>query len=175
MPTIANTRGAPRGHASSGGFTLMELLVVLVIISIGISTVVIALQPDSRGVVMEEGERLAALLDLASEEADLGGSPLAWVGREDGYEFQSRQLTDVGPDWVVVRGDDLLHPRQLPQSTNIRSIRMDGRDLALGERVALGSRGAQDLVVVISLGDSRARIIGLNGRFHASLETGDGT
>ena len=154
------------------GFTLMELLVVLVIISIGISSVVIALQPDSRGAVRQEGDRLAALLELADEESNLGGAPLAWVGREDGYEFQRRILTDLGPDWVVVRGDDLLHPRQLP-GTAIRSIRLDDTDLAFGQRVPLGSKGAHRLEVVLAQGDARARISGQNGRFQSDLMDGD--
>ena len=74
------TGSSENGCRRSRGFTLLELLVVLVIISIGISTVVIALQPDTRGMVSEEGERLALLLGLASEESALGGTTLAWVG-----------------------------------------------------------------------------------------------
>lgn len=157
----------------TGGFTLMELLVVLVIIAIGVSTAVIALRPDTRGMVREEAERLVVLLDLASEESSLGGMAMAWVGREDGYEFQKRELTDLGPDWTVVRGDDLLHPRQLPNGTTIRSIQVDGKALELGQRVALGNRGAHDLSVEIALGDTRARITRADGRFHSALLPGD--
>ncbi len=158
-----------------GGFTLLELLVVLVIISIGISTVVIALRPDPRGVVREEGDRLALLLGMASEESAGGGVTLAWVGREDGYEFESREITDLGPDWMVLRGDDLLHPRQLPNGIYIRGIRVDGKALALGQRVTLGDRGAHDLAVEIAMGDTRARITGTDGQFQSALDSGDGT
>jgi hypothetical protein len=151
----------------------MELLIVLVIIAIGVSTAVIALRPDPRGMVREEGDRLAILLGLASEESSLGGMAMAWVGREDGYEFQTRELTDLGPDWRVVRGDDLLHPRQLPNGASIRGIRMDGKALELGQRVALGNRGALELSVEIGLGEARARITGAEGRFHSVLVAGD--
>ena len=151
------------------GFTLMELLVVLVIIGIGISTVVIALRPDYPAMVREEGNRLALLLGLAAEEAGFGGMALAWVGRRDGYEFQARELTDQGPDWRVLRGDDLLRPRQLPEGATIRAIRVDGRDLEPGQRVALGNRGAVELSVEIGLGDARARVTGAAGRFQSVL------
>jgi hypothetical protein len=153
----------------------MELLIVLVIIAIGVSTAVIALRPDPRGMVREEGDRLSVLLGLASEESSLGGMAMAWVGREDGYEFQIRELTDLGPDWRVVRGDDLLHPRQLPNGATIRGIRVDGKALGLGERVALGNRGALELSVEIGLGETRARITGADGRFQSALVAGGDT
>lgn len=163
-----------RPGARAGGFTLMELLVVLVIIAIGVSTVVVALRPDPRAMVREEGDRLAVLLGLASEESTLGGTAMAWVGRADGYEFQAREITDLGPDWRVLRGDDLLHPRQLPDGATIRQIRVDGKALEPGQRVVLGDRGALELSVEIGLGDTRARVTRADGRFRSSLvEEGD--
>ncbi len=154
---------------AADGFTLMELLVVLVIIGLGIATAVIALRPDPRGLVREEGNRLAVLLGLAAEESTLGGVAMAWVGRADGYEFQARELTDSGPDWRVLRGDDLLRPRQLPDGASIRAIRVDGKALEPGQRVALGSRGAVALSVEIGLGEVRARVTGADGRFQSAL------
>jgi type II secretion system protein H len=157
------------------GFTLIELLVVLVIISVGLSVAVIALRPDSRAVVRQEGDRLAALLGLANEESGVNGMPLAWIGNESGYEFQARELTDQGPDWIVIRGDDLLHPRQLPAGTTIRSIRVDGQTLEFGQRVPLGNRATHDLSVEIRLGEDRVRVIGKAGRFKSAPVLGEGT
>ena len=161
-------------HASARGFTLIELLVVLVIISVGISVTVIALRPDNRGIVRQEGARLAALLGLASEESGINGTPLAWVGNERGYEFQARELTDQGPDWTVIRGDDLLHPRQLPTGTYIRSIQVDGQPHEFGQRIPLGNQATHDLTVEIALGEDRVKIIGKEGRFQSALESGVG-
>jgi hypothetical protein len=141
------------------------LLVVLVIISVGLSVAVIAMRPDNRAVVREEGKRLAVLLGLADEESGVNGMPLAWVGNENGYEFQARQLTDMGPDWSVIRGDDLLHPRQLPTGMVIRSIRVDGQLLEYGQRVALGRWATHELSVEIALGEDRVKVTGRSGRF----------
>jgi type II secretion system protein H len=157
------------------GFTLIEILVVLVIISVGLSVAVISLRPDNRAVVRQEGDRLAALLGLASEESGVNGMPLAWIGNENGYEFQARELTDQGPDWTVIRGDDLLHPRQLQTGTYIRSIQLDGQALAFGQRVPLGNRAAHDLSVEIALGEARARVTGKSGQFKSALVVEDGT
>ncbi len=175
FPAVARVQATTAGRLPARGFTLMELLVVLVIIALGVSTAVIALRPDPRGMVREEGERLAVLLGLASEESSLGGTAIAWVGGVDGYEFQARELTDLGPDWQVIRGDDLLHPRRLPNGTTIRGIRLDGKALEPGQRVALGNRGALELVIEIGLGDARARITGADGRFQSALLAGDDT
>jgi type II secretion system protein H len=176
MPTLApgcsECAGRWTGHR---GFTLLELLVALVIIAVGISAVVISLRPDTRGIVREEGNRLAALLALASEQSVLEGRPLAWIGREDGYEFQARELTDSGPEWSAVRGDDLLQPRQFPVGTRILSIQADGQLRELGQRVTLGSQGAHDMTVEIALGETRARITGTAGHFESVLSARNGT
>lgn len=157
------------------GFTLIELLVVLIIISVGLSVAVIALRPDSRAVVRQEGERLAVLLELASEESGVNGMPLAWAGTENGYEFHARELTDQGPDWIVIRGDDLLHPRELPTGTTILGIRLDGQILAFGQRVPLGNQTTHKLSVEIALGEDRVEVTGKAGHFESAPVSGDGT
>jgi type II secretion system protein H len=164
-----------RRQAIDRGFTLIELMVVMVIIAVGISVAVIALRPDNRGVVRQEGGRLAALLGLANEESGINGTPLAWIGNEGGYEFLARELTDQGPDWTVIRGDDLLHPRQLPTGTYIRNIQVDGQTLGFGQRVSLGNQATHDLSVEIALGEDRVRVTGKAGHFQSAPAPGDGT
>jgi len=156
------------------GFTLLEMLVALVILAIGMATAVIALRPDESRQLATEADRLALLLDQAREESALGGMPLAWVAREDGYEFQRRELTDAGPDWIVVRGDDLFHPRDLPVGLHLRSIDMDGRPLEFGKRVPLGADGVRKLVVELSGGAARARVASAGEGFEAIREPAQG-
>ncbi|HNQ04426.1 MAG TPA: prepilin-type N-terminal cleavage/methylation domain-containing protein [Thiobacillaceae bacterium] len=164
-----------RASSDGRGFTLLEMLVTLAIIGMAVSTVVIALYPDPSALVSKEAQRLAALLELASEESALIGMPLAWIGRDDGYEFQARELAERGPDWGVVRGDEHLRPRRLPSGIYIARIRVDGQEWAPGKRVLLDPQGAQELSVEITLGHARARVTGAGGRFQASLSSGGGT
>ena len=140
------------------GFTLLEMLVALVILAIGVSGAVLAFRPDPGRQLGQEAERLALLLGQAEEESWLGGMPLAWVAREDGYEFQRRELTIDGPGWVTVRGDDLFHPRVLPGLARIQWVRADGRELGFGERAVLGGQGLQQLAVSLTLGATRMRV-----------------
>jgi general secretion pathway protein H len=173
--SVRGCSDSARRRPVARGFTLLELLVVMVIISLGIAVTVISLRPDTRGIVREEGARLAALLVLASEESGINGTPLAWMGNEQGYQFLARELTDQGPDWSIIRGDDLLHPRQLPTGATIRSIRLDGQALEFGQRVLLGNQAPQEVAVELALGEDRVRVTGKAGRFESAPVAEDGT
>ena len=140
------------------GFTLLEMLVALVILAVGVSAAVLAFRPDQGRQLNQEAERLALLLEQAEEESWLGGMPLAWVVREDGYEFQRRELTIDGPGWVTVRGDDLFRPRALAGIARIQWVQADGRELAFGDRAVLGGQGVQQISVGLALGEARARV-----------------
>jgi len=157
------------------GFTLLEMLVALVILAIGMATAVIALRPDESRLLGTEADRLALLLEQAREESAIGGMPLAWIAREDGYEFQRRELTETGPSWNVIRVDDLFHPRDLPVGLHIRSVEMDGHPVDFGQRVALGADGVQKLTVEMSGGEARSRVASAGEGFEAVREPGRGT
>jgi len=104
------------------GFTLLELLVVIVIISIIASYAVLSiglLSPQSE--LEEHGKRIRALMMLASEEAVLQGQELAMQLDGDGYYFLS--LKDKS--WFRVNNDPVLRDRELPD--HIRAdIRIEG-------------------------------------------------
>jgi type II secretion system protein H len=83
------------------GYTLVELLVVLVVIGIMLGLVSLSLRPDPAAKLNRDAERLEALFALAAEEAQLSSRPIAWRGDENGYAF-FRQLPD---GWAAI-GDD---------------------------------------------------------------------
>jgi len=69
------------------GFTLLELLVVMVIAGIVISLVAVNASPNERGRLLDDGQRLARLFELAQEEAQLRARALAWEGDASGWRF----------------------------------------------------------------------------------------
>lgn len=99
------------------GFTLLELMVVLVIVSIVLSFVTLTAGGDSRGEQLQrETRRLAALLEMASEEAVLSSQQLAVRFSEDGYEFMVLR----GGEWLPLDDDPLLRARSLPEGVELR-------------------------------------------------------
>ena len=71
------------------GFTLVELMVVLVIVGLTAAAVVLAM-PDPRGALRQDALRLAARADAARERAMMDNRPVALVLGERGYGFEWR-------------------------------------------------------------------------------------
>jgi general secretion pathway protein H len=94
------------------GFTLLELLVVLVIVGITLSFAVLSLGLRSdKDIVSEESRRIAALMQLASEEAVVQGRELAM--QFDGSDYRFLILDDKNK-WQAIEADEVLRERSLP-------------------------------------------------------------
>ena len=102
----------------SAGFTLLELMVVLVLIGIIFSFAVLSLGGDDYAELMEqETHRMMTLLGLASDEAVLRGDELAVLFAEDGYSFL---ILDEDQQWRATSEDGLLKTYALPEGVDLR-------------------------------------------------------
>lgn len=92
------------------GFTLLELMVVLVIVGICTAGIGLGLGSllDPGRQLRQEAERLAQRLQVARDEARIDGRPLRWQADANGYRFSRRE----GSQWVAVQRDDLLRPQR---------------------------------------------------------------
>lgn len=72
------------------GFTLVELLVVLVIVGIMSAAVLLAI-PDPRGRLIDEAERFAARVDTARDLAVIESRDMSVRVTAQGYAFDRRQ------------------------------------------------------------------------------------
>ena len=98
------------------GFSLLELLVVIVIISILFTFTTLAIRGTSPEELIEtEAQRLDRLLQLALEEAILKGQEYGLEFKTDSYRF----LLYFENTWQPLDNDDLLRERQLPQNMEL--------------------------------------------------------
>lgn len=104
------------------GFTLVEMLVVLLIMGITVGLVSANLQPSQRDRLRVEAERLAQIMDLAAEESRTTGKSIAWTADASGYRFW-RQGGDS--EWSEIRDSDLLRARSMPHGMSISDFRVE--------------------------------------------------
>ena len=130
MPTsgtgIYRSRATYRANA---GFSLLELLIVVVIIGLLAQAVAIswrALGNDRE--VEEETNRLRSVIDLLHEEALMQSRDYGVMFTETGYRFYVFDYQELA--WVVPQTDRLLEQHMLRPQLGM-SLVLDGRDVPL--------------------------------------------
>lgn len=100
-----------------GGFTLVEMLVVLLLLGIAGALVTLAIDRDDRRIVQQEATRFAGALEQASATAQWQAVTLGVSAEGAAYRFWRR---DADSEWHVIARDEVLAPRALPQGLEIR-------------------------------------------------------
>ncbi len=89
------------------GFTLLELLVVLVIAGILLGAVALNAMPGNSQLLQDDAQRIALLLQAARDEAIVRNRAIAFEVDEQRYRFLIRQ----NDSWQVLTNDALLRER----------------------------------------------------------------
>lgn len=115
--------------ARASGFTLLEILVVIVLIGIIVSIATVAIGVLGRDrEVEEQARRLWAVMSQGREEAELQGRDLGLYLDDKSYEFMIFDPQQAG--WVTVADDDLLTRRELPPGLTLR-LWLEAREVVL--------------------------------------------
>lgn len=114
----------------SAGFTLIELMVVIVLIGIIFTFAVLSIGGDDVAEIIEqETRRLATLLDVASDEAIIRGEELAIHFTDDSYTF----LVLGNAGWEIPQDEQLLKLHDLPAGIELH-LEVEGELPQLGVR-----------------------------------------
>ena len=113
-----------RRIAPQGGFTILELLVVISIMALATAGVSLAIRDNGGQQLEREAERLATLLESARAQARANGSLVVWRPMPQGFRFEGlppgvkmpmqwlQTPVTVQPATPVVLGPEPLIPRQ---------------------------------------------------------------
>lgn len=110
------------------GFTLIEIMVVVVIVAVLISAVALSFPPVGDKLLKENANRFSALMSLAQDEAILQSTELAVEITPTGYSFYQNE----GNSWVSF-SDAPFSKRQLPAEISTK-LYLDGISIDLKDR-----------------------------------------
>jgi general secretion pathway protein H len=114
------------------GFTLIEIMVVIVIIGVVLSFAMLSISDGGQARKMEqEAQRLASLLTLASQEAIMQGYEMGISFNQNSYRFYVLQEHK----WQALTArDDIFRTRALPLGMQIE-INVEGEPIVLDKAI----------------------------------------
>ena len=122
-------RRLPPSRSAARGFTLIEIMVVVLIIGVLSAGLLLSVSLTGRDRELEkESDRLLALINYAREQAELQTREYGIIFQDDNYEFVSydvhRQV------WRSIFEDDVLQLRRLPYGLDVK-LKIETRPIVL--------------------------------------------
>ncbi len=131
-----------RLHGRNGGFTLIEILVVIVIIGIVMSVAILSITlAGGDNQLRDEAQRIVSLVEVAKDESLLQGREFGLEFMQDAYRFV--EFDPLARQWSEIIGDDTLRLRQLPEQLELE-LYIEDRRVALKTDPARMSSGDEE-------------------------------
>ncbi len=114
---------------SAAGFTLLEILVVIIVIGVIVASATLSIGVLGRDRESEEQmQRIWAVLKQAREETELQGLDLGMFVSATGYEFLRYDGREKR--WLPIDGDPLFAPRVAPEGLRFR-LWVEAREIVM--------------------------------------------
>lgn len=124
------------------GFTLVEILVVIVVLGIASGLAIALIAPDERDVSLREARRFAGALEYAAKRAQWRNEMLGVSAGQRAVRYWRR---DVANDrWQLIDDDEILRARTLPEPLDAMALAFAGRSLASDAIVPLRASGRNE-------------------------------
>src|SRR6202023_3090881 len=116
-------------HPATAGFTLIEILIVVLIIGLISAGMLLSFTLTGRDPELEkESDRLLALFTYVREQAELQTREYGVLFQDDGYEFLTYDMHRAA--WRGVFEDDALSARKLPDGLGVK-LTVEARPVVL--------------------------------------------
>lgn len=139
-----------------GGFSLIELLVVVAIIGVLALVVTLSIGGSTDRQIRREADRFQALMGQACEQAELSGREIGIIVDDGGYAF--RLLS--GTDWLDFPEGGTLRPRRWIDGLRVelaregRRVDLVARAEAAPQLVCFSSGERTPFALTLALGDA---------------------
>jgi len=154
------------GIKKNTGFTLLELLVVLVVVGVMLGLVTLNALPNKQQSLQKDAQRIALLLELAREEAIVRNNQVAFEIDTDQYRFYVRN----NKDWKLLTDNDLFRERSFKNSPLVITMSPSQKDGELPLKIIFG-REPVDKPFTLTLGYEGTSVsIYADGVGHFSVE-----
>jgi general secretion pathway protein H len=118
---------------SEKGFTLIEMLVVLVVMGIGITMVSLSIGPSPDKQLRDDAQRLVNAFIAAQSEARSDGRVIRWMADDSGWRFERRARARA----LATDGNDARRPDAFPKDELLSPQRWRQAPMTLDSQPAL--------------------------------------
>ena len=126
---LARQRRRAAGAPRASGFTLIEVLIVVVIIGVITAGIVLSVNITGRDRELEkESDRLFALFNYVREQAEVQTREYGVLFQDDGYEFLTYDARRAM--WRSMPDDEALVARRLPDGLGVK-LAVEARPVVL--------------------------------------------
>jgi type II secretion system protein H len=130
------------------GFTLAEVLVVIVVIGLAAGLIYARFDRDPRQAVEREARRLAGALEHAAQLAQWQGETLGVSMDGTGYRFWRRATAAEGDRWQPLADDDVLAPHHFTSDIVGNASQYAGQPVPANAVLPLRASGRNEPYVV---------------------------